>query len=295
MIEDIFLTYSNNSLKGSPEKLYSIFQVIGENINIDLEDVDKSIEIICELSQYINPNEYLSVVNEKYNSGGFYNPIEHPARSAVVGNRDSYYFDLIRFKDDRIMKEHLEDRHRNVFDCSLRKINKKLLGRDLCEDGFVQKCYECYQLDFINVLQDIIGGKEYSEIEDIDTILYDSSTISTRRTFRNIGQSNQNTPFREELITQDLFDVGYRDYMNRPEANCSHAFCIYLNSIAFYSLTEFLIHNDRRKIKKCDYCGKFFIAKDIKRTTRCYSDECRKAYERDKKRKQRGDDPVRYV
>jgi len=66
-----------------------------------------------------------------------------------------------------------------------------------------------------------------------------------------------------------------------------------LYSAISYSFTEFLINEDRRRLKKCPHCPHFFIAKHITRV-RCYSDDCRKAHEREKKRKQRVEDPVKY-
>jgi predicted RNA-binding Zn ribbon-like protein len=61
-----------------------------------------------------------------------------------------------------------------------------------------------------------------------------------------------------------------------------------------YSLIEFLLNYDRRKLKRCPYCNNFFIAKSINRKTRCYSKDCEKAYQRDKKRKQREKEPDIY-
>jgi hypothetical protein len=53
-------------------------------------------------------------------------------------------------------------------------------------------------------------------------------------------------------------------------------------------------NEDKRKLKKCPICKKYYIAENVRRFTRCYSDECEKAYQRNKKRKQREEDPVRY-
>ena len=66
-----------------------------------------------------------------------------------------------------------------------------------------------------------------------------------------------------------------------------------LDTIVGYSLTEFLLNNDRRKLKKCPYCQIYFIAKDTKRKL-CYSNECKKRYQREEKRKQRERDPLTY-
>ena len=61
-------------------------------------------------------------------------------------------------------------------------------------------------------------------------------------------------------------------------------------------LVQYLLHfpNGIKSIKKCPFCDKFFIAKDIKRKTRCYSKDCDRAYQRKKKKKQREEDPVTY-
>ena len=63
-----------------------------------------------------------------------------------------------------------------------------------------------------------------------------------------------------------------------------------------YSLISFLTKSNQntRKLKRCTFCHDFFIANDV-RKQRCKSDDCRKAYEREKKRKQRQEDPVRYL
>ena len=68
----------------------------------------------------------------------------------------------------------------------------------------------------------------------------------------------------------------------------------FLISIVSYSLVEFLRKNNLKKLKLCPFCNNFFIAKDTKREKRCYSKECEKTYQREKKRKQRENDPVKY-
>jgi len=67
----------------------------------------------------------------------------------------------------------------------------------------------------------------------------------------------------------------------------------YLISVVSYSLIEFLKKNDYKKLKLCPFCNNFYIAEDIRRK-KCYSKECEKAYQRNKKRKQRENDPVKY-
>lgn len=50
----------------------------------------------------------------------------------------------------------------------------------------------------------------------------------------------------------------------------------------------------RHKIRRCPICNRFFVAKNKQRTF-CYKIECIRAYEREKKAKQRDKDPVKYV
>jgi hypothetical protein len=62
-----------------------------------------------------------------------------------------------------------------------------------------------------------------------------------------------------------------------------------------YCLIEFLkVPTNRSHVRQCPVCNKFFLAKNLKRT-RCYSSSCEKAYQRERKQRQREGDPVKYV
>jgi hypothetical protein len=60
------------------------------------------------------------------------------------------------------------------------------------------------------------------------------------------------------------------------------------------SLLDYLCEGNLKQLKRCPYCNKYFIAKDSKRK-RCYSESCAREYEKEKKQKQRNDDPVKYL
>jgi hypothetical protein len=310
VIQDIFLTYANNSLKEAPENLNKIFEKVGQNIKIDLEGDDQVINLVLKISEHSSPEPLLSMIKGKREvligtPTDFY-----VATNAVTGGRDYYYAQknfyyaqIEKYKDNPKERTRWENDltfwqdekpELHHFDCGLRELNKRLLGEDLCEQSFVLKCYECHQLIFVNLLHEIVAGKEYSEIEEIDAILRDSSVLSTQRTDRFFTQSNEQGPFKQVLTGHTYLTMGFKEYVFYSEhANSWHAFNEYLNSIAYYSLTEFLLHNDRRKLKKCPYCDLFFVAKDIKRQ-KCYSDDCRKEHERLKKQKQREKDLAKY-
>jgi hypothetical protein len=142
------------------------------------------------------------------------------------------------------------------------------------------------------VLTGIAEEKEYSEIPFFKDFL-----VTRNLNFHIVVEPihlSSNFPFKEvlqERATFDSFDNIYELLHDDEDDLFSHYIIM---PIVGYSLAEFLVHNDRRKIKQCPYCQNFFIAKDIKRK-KCYSDECFKEHERLKKQKQRGKDPAKYV
>jgi len=65
--------------------------------------------------------------------------------------------------------------------------------------------------------------------------------------------------------------------------------------VCCFSVIQFIDkEKNRKRLKKCPHCNLFFIAKDNKRK-RCYSEHCKREYEKQKKQKQRNDHPEIYV
>lgn len=63
---------------------------------------------------------------------------------------------------------------------------------------------------------------------------------------------------------------------------------------AIEDLREYLSDSKNiKRIKKCPYCGLFFIAKDAKRKI-CYGMSCQNKYHKDDMKRRRDADPVRY-
>jgi len=256
MIEDIFLAYANLSLREEVKNLHKIFSVIKENINIDLEGVDRAIDILCELSKHDSPEAVFSLYEEITNETITPHIGEtYAILSGLAGERWTFYYnkrrdehnkrkdereleDWIRKYEreleesiaklqshelelkDRMVKELIiprieaqlmtskkrleairsEESKASWIDCRLRDKIQGLLGQLLCEKDFVQKCYVCYQACFTDLLNDIVKGKEYSQLENIDGILRRSSIISNKRTtFTITDEPRENTSFREKL------------------------------------------------------------------------------------------------
>ena len=228
------------------------------------------------------------------------------------------------WKKHKVSKENLrkftEHDKKNIFQCDLRKVVTRHIGKDLCEESFLQKCYECHQLNFRDCLLQIVNGREYLEICSFNDVMIWSEEISASKTNLSIVEcypkseedrekplhqlieeinskniESESKPFRQSLgSVKTIFPIFY-EFSNSPLGNSYHTFNNFIFSLASYSLTEFLISNDRRKLKFCPYCERFFIAKDIKRKHSCYSSDCIRKWERDKKKDQRDKEPVKYI
>lgn len=304
MIEDIFLAYANNLLKNNPQNFYSIIEEIEKykHIIIDKDEFAPIIKYIIELSEYIDSQDFLSNVEKRgginHYDDRFDNDLYH-AVEAIAGDRITFYSDQKIWEKQKyskkLIKELLAEKTRHWFNCNLRKTVKEYTGQDFCEDQFLQKCYECHQLNFRYCLLQIVNGKEYSEI---DEFLYDvcewSTAISSSKTYLSLSKEKKQ-PFSEWLVSVKELFLSFDEFQSGFLGNSYHALNNFIFAIASYSLTEFLVSNDRRKIKYCPYCEKFFIAKDIKRKNCCYSNDCIRKWERDKKKDQREKDPVKYI
>ena len=311
MIERFFLSYANASLKSNPQLFHKLFEQLdpsilceeaADDITIDKTEFDKIIEYIVELSKITDYQALVSHI-KKHGSINHYdsefNEQLYYAVHAIAGERESFYSYVDIWKEKKVSKKDLkkliEQTRKSTFQCDLRKNVKDYTGKDLCEEQFLQKCYECHQLNFRDCLLQIVNGREYLEIPNFDDVMIWSEEISPAKTSLGIVEEEKGEPFRQILSGDKFLFPIFHEFANAPQGNSYHTFNNFIFSIASYSLTEFLISNDRRKLKHCPYCEKFFIAKDIKRKHRCYSQDCMKKWERDKKRFQRETDPVKYI
>jgi len=305
MIEDIFLAYANNLLKNNPQNFHTILEQVEKNeniISIDKAEFDPIIEYIIKLSKYTDYQEFLSNI-KNYGSvnhyDGKFNEYLYQAVLAIAGERESFYEYVNIWKErDSFKKDFkflVEHEKQTTFQCDLRKIVNNYIGKDCCEEQFVQKCYECHQLSFRYCLSQIVQNKEFLEIDNFKDIMICSEDIGASKTCLIIEEEN-NKPFCHALKSvKTIFPVFYEYCNNLLLGNSYHTFNKFIFSLASYSLTEFLVVNDRRKLKFCPYCERFFIAKDIKRKHSCYSNDCIRKWERDKKKDQRDKDPVKYI
>ena len=268
-IQDTFLTYANRLFKDDPAHLKKVF----DTIYVSKPNILKGIiQRIIALAKYRNPsciNEFLSMAEkedpEKFKDPFFRKPFD-VAAEAIYGYRDEYCKNK----------------------CFWRSLRRQKIGESFFEGSDRINCLECDQLFFIKMLSEIIEGKEYSEIEGFEDFLAAGCGLIKHRW--NITSDSHGEKLEDiEYLKQKSFFSGGR------YGNFKFAFQDYLNKYISYSIGEYLLKKDgnRKRIKKCMICGVFFIATDSKRE-KCYDGECKRIYEREKKRKQREKEPEIY-
>lgn len=274
-IEDIFLAYANHSLIDNPENFYKIFEEVDHYFQNTITGHMYVKEIIKGILTFVKYND-LSWIESLHKLGtkrklfnNYTKRVFEISREAVYGYRDNFCEDKCFYRIDR----------RERFD------KKFFSGLDRL------KCYECGQSAFICMLADLVQGKEYSEMIDLGDLL----AMQPLRRIMRVDRASERSPLKEGLKEDVVLDIDSPLGWGKGDVvNCKFMFQKFLNKFISYSLIEFLQKNDRRKIKRCPFCGTFFIARDIKRK-RCYDNkECEKKYQRLKKRKQRKEEPEIY-
>lgn len=295
MLENFFLTYANNSFSENPENIWKVFDEIiphayirqvnnVEPANLLMNDL---IGLIIFLTNDI-PNKkyppprpkdgiydksfYESVEDNEYYDYGdssIYSPLIPIALHAVYGptfNKPEDCYNCI---------------YKNFVQYSDIELKKKT-------------CFECAQQAYINELSEIAAGKEFKNFLSFDAgrIIKDCldllMELSHEYIFTRVLISNG------EVKKDKFIDISKFNIPSTDELDLGKIFNSFLFSLAGYSLSNFLISTNRRKLKHCSSCKKFFIAKDTKRKV-CYNNACEKEYRRIQKQKQRRENPVKYL
>jgi hypothetical protein len=139
------------------------------------------------------------------------------------------------------------------------------------------------QKDYRSILEMIIDDTPLNKIPTLAQkfkTIYDTSMITTTKISAKRDLFKKTPLIEENNYVRNKIKRGW--------------FIELQNEFVYWMVEFFKGLNNRKYIKKCPYCGNFFIAKDIKRKTRCYSKECEKEYQREKKQKQRKEDPATY-
>jgi len=292
MEKNYFLTYANSSLKDNPSHLDSF---VGEIISLEEPD-----EIHQDIDKYFDISDaILFLIEDKEMDFREVSPGYFGTKSFLSIAKKIPYLERKRLIKE-VCKEILseEDLLLNYFvgvydiayqtvtgcECDVscchydtKKVRWGLLGRSGMLEGPKRlRCHECDQLYFVYILLEIIRGKEYWNIE-LFTYMLDlcNQTIIIRREI-GLTEAEKDCSF----VTRELIEFPLRFDRNIDKINTYYdlnPFRLALLCSAIKSLVDFLLNNDRRKLKYCDECENFFISKTI-RISRFCSDKCRRAW-----------------
>jgi hypothetical protein len=277
MIHDIFLTYANYSLRKHPKKLLDMLFVLRE---LGIENLSQYWDDFIWIVRYfvafvrIDDLERAREITYKLNLRGLRFSMECGWRIAYEG--------VYGYRDGFCEKE-----------CDQHSEMKQIYGDGIFSKPGELKCYECYQFYFRSLLTGITEGKKYSEIGfyGLNHLIINARLDLNK--FVDIVPSHTGTS--DEVLEERLsFIPRYASFIDSDDRGGLAFRRLFFDFMVGFSLTEFLLNNDRRKIKNCPYCKKFFIAKDVKRV-RCYSRECEKEYRRLQKQRQREENPLKYI
>lgn len=261
--EPFFITYANFSLLNHPEHIKVILDSAKNFVSLDAFGI------------------WLENFTKKHINSPKRNGYDFLAELYIRYEKCQHFlpFSTTRYLMEVIGTPEKERECSYVWKCGLCKDRHRIISPEL----FTKiNCVMCDQLYFQHVLCKIVEDYEYDQIEGFIRLIKRAEKII--KSSVNLVQSPEDTSFKF-IIRQDT----------KLEIERIPSVMYFLQQISSFSLREFLLNNNRRRLKKCPYCNNFFIAKDAKRTTKCYSDICTKEYERIKKQKQREIDPVKYV
>jgi len=304
MFENLFIDYANLNFRKNPENIKVFMAILTEHLTVALDkkntvkylwDVDVVNKNLGTLAEYIY---VLSSTGQLYETGMRLDklPSEHvyawnnitqmtPDISeepiCEIQCRLSTQKELHQMaKDGYISYRQLNEMEKNTTLLGLGVFPKDRVGEIRYWAGRISRkkiyCHECLQLYFTYCLDQIAKGVDVVDLINPPLITRFLTSAHDAIRLRGISARGQRLKTAEEFV---------------PNTDNIHV--LILQTVG-YSLVKFLERYDQRKIKRCPYCKKFFIAKN-KTKKYCYDPECNRRYERSKKRKQREDDPVKYM
>lgn len=315
MIEDIFLTYANHSLRDNPEKLYEVFEKF-KSLNEVAPYCESAIwQIIKHFTNFIK--------------GGFQPLSDDFCQDDLEPDKHCEALDAVVFKDIREATKRIDELKRGLdelkIDDELRNTRReyedskraaKVFGykvadyspqylriaykgvygyrggyceaicpgrenrrRVVGEDKFTGQdrihCYECDQFVFRYMLKGLVRGREYREIPDMEHYI-----VSAGRNFHKmgcIGETSLDSPFKEQVILR----VVYRHPFGPLIREITSFSSIFFGSIVAYSLAEWLLNNDRRKLRLCRECNRYYTSSYVpspRKPSKYCSDKCRLSF-----------------
>jgi hypothetical protein len=270
-IENIFLSYLNSPIKNSPESLLNLYDGIAQyfgsgdpiarpktinelTLKVVVSIIKKGDEAERDFKQMVE--DYFKDEPDFLSLGYPCDTVYRTAYHAVYGFQNGYC-------------EH-KCPHRN-----LRSILSEF-SEGLFTGSDRLKCYECDKLWFVWIVLQIISGKDYAEIDGFPAMVHGNEECT--KSVIGLAKSDRHPQFKTILKEDKIFRVPDVSILEEGKVYPGKdIFNSFIQKMAAFSLIGFLVANDRRRLKHCQFCDKFFIAEDIRRKM-CYSADCRRGY-----------------
>lgn len=248
MLDDLFIFYANNSFRENPENLYKVFDKINFSRRpysfIDHTFMTPFIEKLITFSK----DNDVKIADKRRNEL-YADPIFK--RQFYI---DIAYNAVYRYRNGYCPVECI-----NYYGTNFAKIAESL------EYGGNRrlKCFECWQIYFRSLLAKLITGINLKTQSVASTILIDYKDVGDKA---DVFINNAYDSFKQQVL---LFNDGelhrwpYFDDNNLFGENSVYPinrFNEFLAGLIGCSLINFLLKNEREKLKQCSKCDKFFIA-----------------------------------
>lgn len=270
-IQNVFLAFANHSCRSDPENLKKIFHEIEQNFYTDEIEFTRAramISLITTLAKIKNAITAAELIEE----------ILPPKMSFFQKAAINTAFDAIyRYRDDYCETS-----------CSFRN-RRSRWGDELFSGPNRLNCVECEQLEFAEILEQIINGHGYREIDQFSSLI--NSGFDYIRTGFELFESGGKTDVKEKVYLQ------FPEVLGLEISSIKCGFNEYFRDIIAYSLSKFLMQreNNRLRLKQCAWCSMFDTAGKAQKTrispktnkaylTFCSGTSCKDDYYRDRRK-----------
>jgi len=283
MLENFFLTYANYSFREKPDNLWLIHQEIEDS------EIGPPMHSVARKFIFENVIEFREDKDVKIAKLNKQKKIEEQIK---IGGYDELEF-----------KEYINVAFEAVYDfrnygcerCFYQDI-KEVLEMNNLSPYTKPYCLECNQLRFIGLLSSLVsgqynilvssyistsninsvGGYELTPIQEVNSRYFQELISLASVCFKvnvyidETGKLKKSSYIWNSFLTDPSLPLYYR----------GDRFHTFINSLLGFSLSEFIINNDLRLLKRCKNCDLFYVAKRM--TSKYCSVKCKSAWHNSK-------------
>jgi len=299
MLENFFLTYANNSFRENPENLYKIQDEILSCLDKGVIDYSRRLvkfqfDMIIEMAKSNDSNKSWEKSKK----------IQKQLEKSTIDETE--YYQYVYLLEQAYLYVYPDPVFTGclIGHCENPANMKRFLKDHVLKSNVKLKCYECRQLQFISLLSALVNG-EYEQLIKLNPKIPQDLDDGGNKKWLDFLKSNRSLRSINALFLSSLINSAY-SFVNsaiksdeKGKLFIEHSFNFNgmpIFSMLGYSLSQFIMNKDIKKLKRCQICGKFFISskvdKRVKYCTLCspkskMSKEERNKYQREYNKRKR--------